>query len=946
MHILVYRKHYDPCLWYDLFYHMAGEEDLNVSFGDGVTAADLAMGDLLMMMRLRLCRVYLEARHLYRLDNIREINKNDQYFKMKDVFESFCVKGLSKALLPALGLHNIHSTLYPGAPSFFTPLFVAVLANDQRFLKALISKGADPSSQPPAPEGNYGLLHLAARLGHHSLIRVLVKAGCPVNANAHPYGTSRTPLAIAAHYGNLACVKALANSPGFDLKSSKGDNALSAAAQQGQFHVIPTLVKLGCSVDDSPHSNLITPLHVAAMGDHAGAVETLLRLGANPFSVSSRGGTALHLAAEHGSSDVIPILVQAGLSPYYDADCIGKQSSPFHTAALYGALNVLKAFINSNCPIPSSSEDSLLHYALGVRHYPKPNSSMSLVLSKRISIRFLAELVELGCSVTTTDQTSEAGSLPIHYASHHNDPAVIQLLINLGCPMNAFTRSKEGSRLTPMQVAAGDNSVQAIRVLAANGCNVDFHHPLEDPPLHVAVRSGSMEAVRALLELGARVTLRNQSGSLPMHTAIVSNQIEMIKILFQYGASVTDAHQSSEGQAQVPVDDEDAKCMEELFKYGATYAYIPFSEISSPAEKAARVLIKHLNKLRHGTMDICPLSLAVYNHNRAAARKLIELGANVDAMPMSDFNPLRLACILGLADIAGDLIDFGASCDILQDGEFLPLHTAIKYNHSSVVQTLINKGCDPTVPTIVRGKPDLTPFQLACIMRCPEILQILHKLVPNIHQLTPDHLSPLHLAILEPGIGRTSHNGSVTVQPLKINAVRQEETVKLLLKYGCNVNATAWDLTPLDFAVHYELKDIVFLLVKAGGERGDKITDREEMRKRIEFFEGRVATLSLKVDKMEARIQTLEDEVKSESIPNHPKCTCHLDIDTQLGKYFNVHFLYVFVYVHVCMYMCVCVSGCVCLCIYLRMCVPPYIALCRHVQLQCVFLFVIVFYLL
>ena len=937
MHILVYRKQYDPCVWYDLFYHMAGEEDLNVSFGGGVTAADLARGDTLMMMRLRLCQVYLEARHLYRLDNIREINKNDQYFKMKNAIESFCVKGLSKALLPALGSHNIHSTLYPGAPSFFTPLFVAVLANDWPFLKALISKGAKPSSQPPAPEGNYGLLHLAARLGHHSLIRVLIKAGCPVNANAHPYGTSRTPLAIAAHYGNLTCVKALANSPGFDLKSSKGADALSAAAQQGQFHVIPTLVKLGCRVDDSPHSSLITPLHVAAMGDHAGVVETLLRLGANPFSVSSRGETALHLAAEHGSSDVIPILVHAGLSPY-DADCTGKRSSPFHTAALYGALNVLKAFIKSNCFIPSSSEDSLLHYALGVRHYPKVNPSMPLVLPKRISTHFLAELVELGCSVTTIDHTSELGKLPIHYASHHNDPAVIQLLIDLGCPKNAFTRSKDGCRLTPMQVAAGYNSVEVIRVLAANGCNVDFHHPLEDPPLHVAISYGSVEAVRALLELEASVTLRNQSRRLPMHTAIVSNQIEMIDILFQYGASV-------EGQAQVFVDDEDAKCMKELFKYDTTYAYFPFSEMSSPADRAARLLIKHINKLRNRPKDIYPLSFAVYHKNRAAARKLIELGANVDAMPMSDWNPLRLACILGLADIVGDLIDFGANCDIRQDGEFLPLHTAIKYNRPSVVQTLINKGCDPNVPTIVRGKPDLTPFQLACIMRCPEIVQILHNWVPNIHRLTPDHLSPLHLAILKPGIGRTSHNGSVTVQPLKIKAARQEETVELLLKYGCNVNATALDLTPLDFALHYELKEIVYLLVEAGGERGDKITDREEMRNRIEFLEGRVASLDLKVDKMEARLQTLEDhEVKSESILNHPKYTCHLDIDTHLGKYFNVNFCMACVYIHVCVFPCMCVHTYDCVSLHTLYC--SYIASCYGVLLQCVFHFAIAFYLL
>ena len=821
LHILVYRRNDDFCLWYDLFYHMAGEEDLNVSFGGGVTATDLARSDANEVIKLNSqwfkvsspvikaliqFQILLKGRHFYRVENWKDILK-ENYATMNCTFESLRKEGLSKALLPSLELHNIHSTLFSDAPSFFTPLFVAVLANDLPFLEALISKGADPILQPLAPEGHYGLLHQAARLGHHSLIHVLVEAGCPVNG--HPNEMSRTPLAIAAHYGNLMFIKTLAKSPGFDLQSSQGAHAMLAAAQEGQFHVIPTLVKLGCKVDECPRGILFTPLHLAARGDHITVVETLLKHGADPFRVSSRGETALHLAAEHDSFQVIQTLLKSGLSPYESKKMVGYQLlNPFHVAFLYGALNVLKAFTSANCPIPNS----LLHFAIWVRYSAKSNPSVPLALSRRISIHFIAEVVKLGCSVTASDHPFQAGSLPIHYASHCNDPAVIQLLINFGCPKNAFTRSKDGHRLTPMQVAAANNSVEAIRVLEANGCNVDFHHPLEDPPLHVAISSESVEAVRALLELGASVTLRNQDELPPMHTAIVCNQIEVIELLYQHGASVTDVPPDEQVQHLTDCQaQQNWDLLGVLYKYGVRA--VDDSEVSSSAQKAAHALFKHMVLCNCGNSVMSPLACAVHFRNRAAARKLIDLGANINAFSkLPRMNPLVLACILGFSDMVGDLIDFGADYREVDASDFLPIHTAIKYNQPSVVQTLINKGCDPNVPTIVRGKPDLTPFQLACIMRCPEILQILHKFVPDIHRLTPDHLSPLHLASVVPGVGFPAPYGSVAIHPLKIKAARQEETVKLLLKYGCDVNATALDLTPLDFAIHYKLEKVVYLL--------------------------------------------------------------------------------------------------------------------------------------
>ena len=485
---------------------MTGLEDLFVSFGGGITAMDLALNNIddNAIEMLHSFQQVLKARHFYRLGNplcITTLNAK---------YESLCQKGFSKALLPKLGPKNIHAPLFEGAPDFFTPLFVAVLANDLVFLKKLMSKGAQPSLQPPASEGNYDLLHLAAHLDHHHLIPTLIEAGCPIDTDAtHIYGRLRTPLVIAAHYGNLQSIRALATSPGFDLQSSKGGNALFAAAQEGQFHVIPTLVKLGCKVDSSLDSSLVTPLHAAVMGNHVTTLETVIKFGANPLCVSSRGLTALHFAAMFGSPDVVPTLIQAGLSPYEPEEWDEEVSflNPFLTAVCQGELGVLKTFVNSKCTVSEISLGFTLLYYLNIHYYYRSTQFVSSQISEGISVHFLAELVKLGCSITSVSNNS--GFLPIHVAASFNDPEAIQLLINLGCSKNAFTRSNIGRRGTPMHIAAQNNSVESIQLLVVNGCNPDFHHPLEDPPLHVAICSGSLEAVSALLKLGASTTLRS-----------------------------------------------------------------------------------------------------------------------------------------------------------------------------------------------------------------------------------------------------------------------------------------------------------------------------------------------------------------------------------------------------------------------------------------------------
>ena len=252
-------------------------------------------------------------------------------------------------------------------------------------------------------------------------------------------------------------------------------------------------------------------------------------------------------------------------------------------------------------------------------------------------------------------------------------------------------------------------------------------------------------------------------------------------------------------------------------------------------------------------------------NSRTAVKKLLELGACVPVESFFNPDPLFLACHAGFPGIVDELIDHGFDKDALDASGFRAIHTAIKYNQPDVVQTLIDKGCDFASPTLQYGRPDLTPFQFASIMCCPRILKILHRVAPDaVNQLSPDKLSPLHLALITPSFNHHFADGRIRGICVRIKPSRQEETVKQLLEVGCNVNATDDEgLTPLDLALHYESQRIVYLLIQADGEKGKKIRDKEAMKRRIEYLEEQVGSAITTNNKLTEKVDYLQGHLES-----------------------------------------------------------------------------------
>ena len=815
LHVAVFRGHF---FFLPFLLGFIEYEDFDATFGsESLTAtrlAEITNCSFEMKMSLIFVREQLEVQHFYRLDP----SEYEQFTGYRKVYQKFKNKRSGGSFMKALGKHNINQP-FPNTPPHFTPLYVAVLTDNVEAVKLLLAKGANVHHY--ISNGDYNLLHAAARHDRYRIIPLLIKAGASLTER-NP--SQRTPFCIAARWGHLASMKAISNSQKFNLATSNGNLALFCAAQEGQFHVIPTLVHLGCDMEYRVKPFNQTPLHVSVIHNHSGVVRTLLALGAEPSPLDAVKNTPLHIAAINGSSDVIKPLLEFGSSLYNVNSLL---LTPPEEAVLNNEFGFLRAAMDHHGYDVNTQDQfgyTLLHTMIMLRH-----SVSDQVLEKLVqtdcdsnapieedlfaihwatqyypSVQVLKKLVGMGCDLNAP---MEEGLLPIHFATQHNDTEAIRAFVELGSDVDVPTLSEK--RRHPIHIAAGLNCVEAIEVLTELGCDIEAQQStkLKLRPLHLTVLHRSQEAFRKLMEKGADIHSKISNGMTAIFFAVLQNAFEMIKVLVQNGSKIDDTY--------------------DLLSDSAT------------------MFMRSALSASSSQLLITPLIFAIICRRRKCVVELLELGAST-ADTFLQLSSLQIAAQRGQHEIAGDLIDHGANVNRSREGDgFTPLHFAIMENHIRVVRVLVTKGCDVTKPTFRNSNPDLTPLQLASLMCRSAIVRMIGQHVPDINQLTEEGLSPLHLALLNPTIRTSTKVGEVTfpaVSEEDTDCYEEERarTVDILMKMeGIELSLTdVEDITPLDIAVQKKLKDIVFSLVEAWGLRGETKKTIDQLQARIDYLEG------------------------------------------------------------------------------------------------------------
>lgn len=222
---------------------------------------------------------------------------------------------------------------------------------DERLVRVLLDAGADVNH---ANAHGWTALHQAGYTGLPHLARMLLDAGARPDLSAR--GDGGTALVVALFWGHTSTAEVLASRSVWprNLRVAAGlgrldlagpdagahrefyrphsgfphwrpsadpaevlDEALSWAARNDQADAISGLVAQGARLDADVYRG--TALTWAAANGQVRAVRRLLDLGADPNRRGTFGGpdhgegvTALHLAAQHGHTETISVLLAAG----------------------------------------------------------------------------------------------------------------------------------------------------------------------------------------------------------------------------------------------------------------------------------------------------------------------------------------------------------------------------------------------------------------------------------------------------------------------------------------------------------------------------------------------------------------------------------------------------------------------------------------------------------
>lgn len=94
---------------------------------------------------------------------------------------------------------------------------------------------------------------------------------------------------------------------------------------------------------------------------------------------------------------------------------------------------------------------------------------------------------------------------------------------------------------TPLHVYLWRKDPHAVRVLIANGSNVNAIGDMGETPLHVAVRDASPDTIAAILAAGAREDVVSEFGQTPLQLAQLLNRDPVYREAKHIARDLTDA---------------------------------------------------------------------------------------------------------------------------------------------------------------------------------------------------------------------------------------------------------------------------------------------------------------------------------------------------------------------------------------------------------------------
>lgn len=214
-----------------------------------------------------------------------------------------------------------------------------------------------------------------------------------------------------------------------------------------------------------------------------------------------------------------------------------------------------------------------------------------------------------------------------------------------------------------------------IETLLASGAAVEARDRFANTPLLLAAAAGQDEAIKLLLDAGARIDHRNLAGSSPLLRAAMDNRWRTGVLLLERGADPNLANGQKLSALHAAAYNGNEKLVQALLAHGAAPDAIDATGKSPAIYAAARAYVEIVSRLiaagvdpnrRYGN-ELTLLMWAAGHSNDAprqdgvaTVRRLLDLGAQPDAVDNRGWSALMITVERGHAEVAALLLERGA----------------------------------------------------------------------------------------------------------------------------------------------------------------------------------------------------------------------------------------------------------------------------------------------
>ncbi len=600
-------------------------------------------------------------------------------------------------------------------------IHVAQFSSDPQLVKYLVERGLSVNS---LSNGNYTPLMIACRYrGHPDVIRALLEAGADKDAVMPGY--RQTAAMLAARYHPDEAVMKILIQAGVDLSvsGSDGRNALMlAASYSGNPEVLKAIVSAGQSVRTLAFSGYDLLKQAARWNrDNTAMIQTLLDYGMDVNVQGRSGESALMLAAQFNSIEVVRLLLEAGAEPNV-VDRNGRNVLTYAMSNYTDNEGIVRILLEKgvNANVRDSQDRSLGYYMLakcspdtlrlmlknGFDAKEVGNDGVPVLMQAARSnphAEVIRILLEQGLDVKNMQDRMGVGVLGYAAFSNPNEE-IIRMLLDAGCPVNG--KSQNGD--TPVLSSAANNNMKVMQLLLDVGGELDVKNNAGETPLMRASRSNPNPAmVPFLLERGQNLAERDNQGMSALLYAAAHNELPVVQELIGWKADMKD------------VDGDGANA---LLLAAATNRYVDVVnwlvdiaafdlDYRDSHQRTALHYATNKNReqMSYELLELgaepnmvdaageTPLMNAVKSHSLALVERIIWYGGEVNKSNQEQKTALMYALARGSKEIIEHLLDQGAEVNVLDaDGKSVLMYAAER-SPLDIVKKLVEKGADMSV---------------------------------------------------------------------------------------------------------------------------------------------------------------------------------------------------------------------------------------------------------